>query len=35
MVDAALRLMGNLSDGRHGDRVDRAVALLTRLAPAV
>jgi geranylgeranyl reductase family protein len=35
MVDAALRLMGNLSDGRSGDRVDRAVALLTRLAPAV
>jgi len=35
MVDAALRLMGNLSDGRRGDRVDRAFALLTRLAPAV
>jgi geranylgeranyl reductase family protein len=35
MVDAALRLMGNLSDGRRGDRFDRAVALLTRLAPAV
>ena len=35
LVDAALRLMGNLSDGRDGDRVDRAIALLTRLAPAV
>jgi geranylgeranyl reductase family protein len=35
LVDAALRLMGNLTDGRHGDGVDRAVALLTRLAPAV
>jgi geranylgeranyl reductase family protein len=35
MVDAALRLMGNLSDGRDGDAVDRAVAVLTRLAPAV
>jgi geranylgeranyl reductase family protein len=35
MVSAALRLMGNLSDGRDGDRFDRAVALLTRLAPAV
>jgi hypothetical protein len=35
MVDAALRLMGNLSDGRRGDRVDRAFAVLTRLAPAV
>ncbi|RBY93072.1 geranylgeranyl reductase family protein [Blastococcus sp. TF02A-30] len=35
LVDAALRLMGNLSDGRRGDRVDRAVTLLTRLAPAV
>ena len=35
LVDAALRLMGNLTDGRDGDRVDRAIALLTRLAPAV
>jgi geranylgeranyl reductase family protein len=35
MVEAALRLMGNLSDGRRGDRVDRTFALLTRLAPAV
>jgi geranylgeranyl reductase family protein len=35
LVDAALRLMGNLTDGRDGDRVDRAVAVLTRLAPAV
>jgi geranylgeranyl reductase family protein len=34
-VNAALRLMGNLTDGRHGDRIDRAVTLLTRLAPAV
>ena len=35
LVDAALRLMGNLTDGRDGDRVDRAIAALTRLAPAV
>ncbi len=35
LVDAALRLMGNLTDGRDGDAVDRAVAALTRLAPAV
>jgi geranylgeranyl reductase family protein len=35
LLSAALRLMGNLSDGRHGDRVDRTLALLTRLAPAV
>jgi flavin-dependent dehydrogenase len=35
LVNAALRLMGNLTDGRDGDRVDRAIALLTRLAPAV
>jgi geranylgeranyl reductase family protein len=34
MVGAALRLMGNLTDGRDGDAVDRAVAVLTRLAPA-
>jgi geranylgeranyl reductase family protein len=31
----ALRLTSNLSDGRDGDRFDRAVAVLTRLAPAV
>jgi hypothetical protein len=35
LVSAALRLMGNLSDGRDGDRFDRAVAVLSRLAPAV
>jgi geranylgeranyl reductase family protein len=35
LVSAALRLMGNLSDGRDGDRVDRAIAALTRLVPAV
>jgi geranylgeranyl reductase family protein len=35
LVDAAVRLMGNLTDGRNGDAVDRAVAALTRLAPAV
>jgi geranylgeranyl reductase family protein len=35
LVGAALRFMGNLTDGRRGDRVDRAVAALTRLAPAV
>jgi geranylgeranyl reductase family protein len=35
LVNAALRIMGNLTDGRDGDAVDRAVALLTRLAPAV
>jgi geranylgeranyl reductase family protein len=35
LVDGALRLMGNLSDGRRGDHFDRAVTLLTRLAPAV
>jgi hypothetical protein len=34
-VAAALRLMGNLTDGRDGDGIDRAVAALTRLAPAV
>jgi geranylgeranyl reductase family protein len=34
LVDAALRLMGNLTDGRDGDRVDRAIALLTRMTPA-
>jgi geranylgeranyl reductase family protein len=35
LVNAALRLMGNLSDGRDGDAVDRAIAVLTRLVPAV
>ena len=35
LVRAALRLMGNLSDGRDGDRIDRALAVLHRLAPAV
>jgi geranylgeranyl reductase family protein len=35
LVNAALRLMGNLTDGRRGDAVDRVVAALTRLAPAV
>ena len=35
LVNAALRLMGNLGDGRDGDVVDRAIAVLTRLAPAV
>jgi geranylgeranyl reductase family protein len=35
LVNAALRLMGNLSDGGHGDGVDRAIAVLTRLTPAV
>jgi flavin-dependent dehydrogenase len=35
LVGAALRLMGNLTDGHDGDAVDRAVAALTRLAPAV
>jgi len=35
LVRGALRLMGNLSDGRRGDGVDRALAVLHRLAPAV
>jgi geranylgeranyl reductase family protein len=35
LVNAALRLMGNLTDGRDGDGVDRVVAALTRMAPAV
>ena len=35
LVEGALRLMGNLSDGRDGDRFDRAVAALSRLVPAV
>ncbi|SFD87306.1 geranylgeranyl reductase family protein [Blastococcus tunisiensis] len=34
LVNAALRLMGNLGDGRDGDGVDRAIAVLTRLVPA-
>jgi flavin-dependent dehydrogenase len=34
LVDRALRLMGNLSDGADGDRFDRALAVLTRLTPA-
>ncbi|SEO66307.1 geranylgeranyl reductase family protein [Trujillonella endophytica] len=34
LVHRALRLMGNLSDGRDGDRFDRALAVLTRLTPA-
>ena len=35
LTDAALRLMGNLTDGRDGDAVDRAIAVLLRLAPAI
>jgi geranylgeranyl reductase family protein len=35
LVRGALRLMGNLTDGRRGDGVDRALAVLHRLAPAV
>ncbi|WP_409328697.1 geranylgeranyl reductase family protein [Trujillonella humicola] len=35
LVNRALRLMGNLSDGAQGDRFDRALAVLTRLTPAV
>jgi geranylgeranyl reductase family protein len=34
LVAAALRLMGNLSDGWAGDGVDRTLAVLHRLAPA-
>ena len=34
LADAALRLMGNLTDGRDGDAVDRALAVLLRLTPA-
>ncbi|MDP5181417.1 geranylgeranyl reductase family protein [Blastococcus sp. BMG 814] len=34
VTDAALRVMGNLSDGRDGDVVDRALAVLLRLTPA-
>ena len=33
LVSAALRLMGNLTDGRDGDAVDRALAVLLRLTP--
>jgi hypothetical protein len=32
LVGGALRLMGNLTDGRDGDAVDRTLAVLTRLA---
>jgi geranylgeranyl reductase family protein len=35
LVRGALRLMGNLTDGRDGDAWDRALAVLTRWAPAV
>jgi geranylgeranyl reductase family protein len=35
LVNAALRLMGNLTDGLTGDGIDRMVAAITRLAPAV
>jgi hypothetical protein len=35
LVGGAMRLMGNLSDGRDGDAWDRALAVLTRVAPAV
>jgi geranylgeranyl reductase family protein len=35
LVAAALRLMGNLTDGRDGDGVDRFLAALTRSMPAV
>jgi geranylgeranyl reductase family protein len=35
LVGGALRLMGNLSDGRDGDAWDRALAVLTRVVPAV
>ncbi|MGY1825439.1 MULTISPECIES: geranylgeranyl reductase family protein [unclassified Blastococcus] len=34
ITDAMLRVMGNLSDGRDGDVVDRALAVLLRLTPA-
>ncbi|TYP89653.1 geranylgeranyl reductase family protein [Blastococcus xanthinilyticus] len=34
LADAALRLMGNLTDGRDGDALDRALAVLLRLTPA-
>jgi hypothetical protein len=35
LVDAALRLRGDLTDGRDGDLVDRTVAALTRRTSAV
>ena len=35
LVNAALRLMGNLTDGLTGDGIDRMVTALTRMAPAV
>jgi flavin-dependent dehydrogenase len=35
LVNAALRLMGNLTDGRDGDTIDRTMSVLTRLIPAV
>jgi menaquinone-9 beta-reductase len=34
LVDGALRLVGNLTDGRDGDALDRALAVLLRLTPA-
>ncbi|MGY1847589.1 MULTISPECIES: hypothetical protein [unclassified Blastococcus] len=34
LTDAALRVMGNLTDGRDGDAIDRALAVLLRLTPA-
>ncbi len=33
-VSVALRLMGNLSDGRDGDAVDRTLDVLHRLTPS-
>ena len=35
LVRAALRLMGNLSDGWDGDPIDRTLTVLHRLVPAV
>ncbi|MGY1718562.1 geranylgeranyl reductase family protein [Blastococcus sp. SYSU DS0552] len=34
LADAALRVMGNLTDGRDGDAIDRALAVLLRFTPA-
>ncbi|MCZ2859357.1 geranylgeranyl reductase family protein [Blastococcus sp. VKM Ac-2987] len=34
LADAALRVLGNLTDGRDGDAVDRALTVLLRLTPA-
>ncbi|MGY2064725.1 geranylgeranyl reductase family protein [Blastococcus sp. SYSU DS0619] len=34
LTDAALRVLGNLTDGRDGDAVDRALTVLLRLTPA-